>query len=237
MRIPLIDTVIFDPKPIGDLSYTQKNPGLILESETKSGIMYVGGILQKANVKNANGRIYPKAVLQEQIVKYKNLVKERAAHGELDHPDSSVISLKNISHTVVDIGWDGDDVVGVIEILDGPKFPSGNILRGMFERKLKVGISSRGVGSVEEINEDTVKVKDDFEIICWDFVSNPSTPGAWMTPKNYNNGVNEGTTLLESNLKNVSDNKLKLELKEWKWKKANSIMTDIICEIGGYCEC
>jgi hypothetical protein len=148
-------------------------------NEDASGRTLVKGILQRAGAENQNGRIYPREILMREAKKYETLIKERRALGELDHPDSSVINLKNVSHNVREIHWDGDDLVGTVEILPTP---SGNILKELLRAGILLGISSRGMGSVTNIGEGKVKVGDDFELIGWDFVSNPSTHGAFMTP-------------------------------------------------------
>lgn len=137
------------------------------------------GILQKANSVNQNGRIYPKAILEREIRNYQKFIEENRSTGELDHPDSSVINLKNVSHIVREAFFEGDVVKGVVEILSTP---SGEILKTLIDSKIKLGISSRGVGSVKEKGE-YVEVQDDFQLICWDFVSEPSTPGAFMLPE------------------------------------------------------
>lgn len=146
-------------------------------NEDKNGVVLVKGVLQRADAQNQNGRVYPKEILAREIKKYQQLIKERRAMGELDHPDSSVINLKNVSHNIRECGWDGDDVVGVVEILPTP---SGNILKELLKAGIRLGISSRGMGSVENIGEGKVKVGEDFELLGWDFVSNPSTQGAFM---------------------------------------------------------
>ena len=156
---------------------TQLFEGKINEDE--SGRVLVKGILQRAGAENQNGRVYPKEVLLREAKKYETLIKERRALGELDHPDSSVINLKNVSHNVREIHWDGDDLVGTVEILSTP---SGNILKELLRNDILLGISSRGMGSTTNIGEGKVKVGEDFELIGWDFVSNPSTHGAFMTP-------------------------------------------------------
>ena len=156
---------------------TQLFEGKINEDE--SGRVLVKGILQRAGAENQNGRVYPKEVLIREAKKYETLIKERRALGELDHPDSSVINLKNVSHNVREIHWDGDDLVGTVEILSTP---SGNILKELLKNDILLGISSRGMGSTTNIGEGKVKVGEDFELIGWDFVSNPSTHGAFMTP-------------------------------------------------------
>lgn len=156
---------------------TQLFEGKINEDE--SGRVLVKGILQRAGAENQNGRVYPREVLMREAKKYEQLIKERRALGELDHPDSSVINLKNVSHNVREIHWDGDDLVGTVEILSTP---SGNILKELLRNDILLGISSRGMGSTTNIGEGKVKVGEDFELIGWDFVSNPSTHGAFMTP-------------------------------------------------------
>jgi hypothetical protein len=151
------------------------------------GRLIVKGVLQRAESKNQNGRVYPREVLLKEVSKYLDeQVAERRALGELDHPDSSVVNLNNASHNVIEMHWDGDDLLGTVEVLSTP---SGNILKELFKSGIKLGISSRGLGSVEPMREgegDTVEVQPDFELIAFDFVSNPSTHGAFMRP------VNEG---------------------------------------------
>ena len=149
-----------------------------------NGKLIVKGVLQRAEAKNQNGRVYPREILVRESKKYdENFVKQNRALGELDHPDSSVVNLQNVSHNVKEMHFEGDNLVGTVEILTTP---SGNILRELFKNGIKLGISSRGLGSVEmvqEANGDTVsKVGDDFELIAFDFVSNPSTHGAFMHP-------------------------------------------------------
>jgi hypothetical protein len=141
---------------------------------------YMTGVMQRANAKNGNGRIYRKDVLQREVENYHKLVKERRALGELDHPDDSVINLKNASHLVTDIWWSGDDVMGKVQVLDTP---SGQVLKSLAKAGVSLGISSRGLGSVKESNGNTI-VEDDFQLICFDFVSEPSTTGAFMVKEN-----------------------------------------------------
>ena len=162
-------------------------PTQIHESmEKNGGKLVVKGVLQRAESKNQNGRIYPREVLMKEVQKYsEQQVTERRALGELDHPDSSVVNLNNASHNVLEMHWDGDDLLGTVEVLSTP---AGNILKELFKSGIKLGISSRGLGSVETIKEDndgqTVQVQPDFELIAFDFVSNPSTHGAFMRPVN-----------------------------------------------------
>ena len=145
----------------------------------------------------------------------KGPVAENRAMGELDHPESSVINLQNVSHTVKKCWWDGDDVIGDVEILTTP---AGNILKALFAAGITVGISSRGMGSVEEnINEGTVTVQDDFELLCWDFVSTPSTHGAFMEVKN----------------RGRQEAKVKQQI--YKYTNVNNIIRDILCDNTGVC--
>jgi len=161
-----------------------------------NGKLIVKGVLQRAEAKNQNGRVYPRNILVRESKKYdENFVKQKRALGELDHPDSSVVNLQNVSHNVTEMHFEGDNLVGTCEILTTP---SGNILRELFKNGIKLGISSRGLGSVEmvqEANGDTVsKVGDDFELIAFDFVSNPSTHGAFLHPMNESVEPQQGRT-------------------------------------------
>tara|TARA_E500000331_G_C17187418_1_gene683271 strand:+ start:364 stop:969 length:606 start_codon:yes stop_codon:yes gene_type:complete len=156
------------------LSYT---PELIKESMGENeGKIMLRGILQKCDTLNQNGRIYPRSILEREVTNYQKFIKERRALGECDHPDSSVVELKNVSHLVTDAKMEGDNVIGVIEILDTP---SGKILKSLIEAGVTLGISSRGVGSTRR-DADRQIVQDDFQLICFDMVSEPSTPGAFM---------------------------------------------------------
>jgi hypothetical protein len=169
-------------------------PQQINESLSKNGKLIVSGVLQRAAAKNQNGRVYPRETLVREAEKYSKVqIAERRALGELDHPDSSVVNLNNVSHNVREMHWDGDDLKGTVEVLSTP---AGNILKELFKSGIKLGISSRGLGSVKEIHEadgeDTVEVQPDFELIAFDFVSNPSTHGAFMSPGKMNESLNEG---------------------------------------------
>jgi hypothetical protein len=162
------------------------SPDMVMESlQRNDGKLIVKGVLQRANAKNHNGRIYPKETLMREAQKYeKTFISERRALGELDHPDSSVVNLNNVSHNVLDMEFKGDDLVGTVEVLSTP---SGNILKELFKSGIKLGISSRGMGSVKEVmreGENTLEVQPDFELIAFDFVSNPSTHGAFLSPVN-----------------------------------------------------
>jgi hypothetical protein len=152
---------------------------LLTEAEKRfvaEGGMILSGIMQKADTQNGNGRVYPHRVLMREVENYSKLVKERRALGELDHPEDSVINLRNASHMVTEVWWNGKDVMGKVQVLDTP---SGGILRSLVESGVKLGISSRGMGSVSESQAGTI-VEDDFQLICFDFVSEPSTPNAFM---------------------------------------------------------
>ena len=161
------------------------SPQQINESMSKNnGRLVVKGVLQRAEAKNQNGRVYPKETLMREAKKYQQVqIAERRALGELDHPDSSVVNLNNVSHNVLEMHFKGNDLVGTVEVLGTP---AGNILKELFKSGIKLGISSRGLGSVKELDEndekDTVQVQPDFELIAFDFVSNPSTHGAFLSP-------------------------------------------------------
>jgi len=163
---------------------------LLTEEEkrlVKEGTLILSGIMQKCDELNGNGRVYPRAVLQREVENYNKIVQERRALGELDHPEDSVINLKNASHLVTDVWWDGGSVMGKVQVLNTP---SGNILKGLVESGVKLGISSRGLGSVRESQGKTI-VEDDFQLICFDFVSEPSTPGAYMMTENTEKSLNK----------------------------------------------
>ena len=186
--------------------------------ENKS--LVVKGVIQRAEAKNQNGRIYPREILEREINKYaEGPIKERRALGELDHPESSVINLQNVSHNVTKVKMVGDDVYGEVEILSTP---AGNILKELFRNGITVGISSRGMGSVQENGNGTVEVQDDFELLCFDFVSTPSTHGAFMKPA--------GRALQELQ-------EGKIQLPEYKYTNVNNIIRDIICDNTGVCKC
>jgi hypothetical protein len=160
--------------------------GLLTEVKNRPGVFEVTGIMQRAGAKNQNGRIYKREILEDQVREYiENFVKVGNAYGELDHPESPIVSLKNASHVVKDLWWDGDDLMGKVELLNTP---SGNIVKEILRGGHTIGISSRGTGSVQQTNEGTLMVQPDFELVCWDFVSNPSTQGAFMNPISLNEG-------------------------------------------------
>ena len=185
MKQVLIETQLFKP-----------TPGMLSEGKvSERGNPIVEGILATAEVKNGNGRYYSKDLWNREIDKYKELVNENRAMGELDHPESSVVNLKNVSHNIKDMWWDGDNVMGKIEILPTP---SGNILKALIESGITCGVSSRGM-----------EVQDDFELLCWDFVSTPSNPGSYMKT------IKEG--------KEITTNP---------YSKINSIVTEILCANG-----
>lgn len=161
----------------------------LTESKGKAGIYEVVGVLQRANAENQNGRVYKKSILDREVKKYtKEFVQTGNAYGELDHPDSPVVSLKNASHIVKEVWWKGDDLLGKVQLLNTP---SGNIVRNILQDGHTIGISSRGTGSVQQTNEGTLMVQDDFELVCWDFVSNPSTHGAFMSLGTMNESVSK----------------------------------------------
>ena len=159
---------------------------ILRESKERPGVFEVEGVMQRAGAKNQNGRIYEKELLEREVKKYmEEFVKNGNAFGELDHPESAVVSLKNASHVVKDLHWDGDDLMGKVELLNTP---AGNIVKEIIKAGHTIGISSRGTGSVQQTNEGYLEVQPDFELVCWDFVSNPSTHGAFMNPVSLNEG-------------------------------------------------
>lgn len=201
----LIETALFIATP-QSLKESMMDP---------NGKMFVEGLIQMAETKNGNGRIYPFETLKREADKYiQGPIKERRALGELDHPDSPIINLKNVSHNIISLYWKGKELHGKIEVLPTP---SGNILKQLFNNNITIGISSRGMGSVKQIGE-TLEVQDDLELLCWDFVSTPSTPGAYMEV------VNE------------SYNPLNLT-SSYKYSKIDSLITEIICNRTGFCTC
>ena len=200
----LVEYVPF--KPIGSLTESSGDAYGI------PGGFVVQGVLQRAAAKNQNGRVYPKQILQRECIRYqKEYIDQHRALGELDHPESSIVNLNTVSHNILKIWWNGDDLMGAVQILETP---SGKILKELFKAGITLGISSRGLGSVKELrSEGTVEVQEDFELICWDFVSNPSTHGAFMRPISMHESVN----------KNIPNNK---------YNKVNDIITSILCEDG-----
>jgi hypothetical protein len=147
--------------------------------EQNDGKIILKGILQKADTLNQNGRVYPRNILEREVENYQKYILEHRATGQCDHPDDSVVALKEVSHNIIKTWWEGNVVLGKIEILNTP---NGKILQTLIEDGIKLGISSRGVGSTEK-DGDYYTVQDDFQLICWDFVSEPSTPGAFMLPE------------------------------------------------------
>lgn len=170
-------------------SYTKE---LVEQSKRENdGKIVMKGVLQKSDTLNQNGRIYPRTILDREVRNYQKFIQENRALGECDHPDSSVVELKNASHIVREAYMDGDVCYGLVELLDTP---AGRILQSLVESGVTLGISSRGVGSTKRIG-DTDVVQDDFQLICWDFVSEPSTPGAFM--------MREGRVVKQSELNSV----------------------------------
>ena len=171
------------------------NPLQLTENVNKeTGNLMVEGILATAEVKNGNGRYYSKELWDREMQKYGELIKERRSMGELDHPESFVINLQNVSHLISEYYWDGDNVIGKIEVLPTP---SGNILKELIKAGVTVGVSSRGMGSLED-RDGVMEVQDDFELLCWDFVSTPSNPGSYM------HTLNEGKNTIVYDYTNVN---------------------------------
>jgi hypothetical protein len=198
MKQVLIETQYFTAKPLK-----------LVEGTVPTSNPLVEGILATCEVKNGNGRYYSRELWEREINKYMENVRANRALGELDHPDSSIINLKNVSHNIKKMWWDGDHVMGAIELLPTP---SGNILKALFENKIPVGVSSRGMGSLKQMG-DLMEVQDDFELLCWDFVSTPSNPGSYMKEKGM-----------------MNESKLPTQIN--KYQNVNSIITDILCANG-----
>ena len=182
------------------------SPQQLTENVTNDGNLLVEGVLATAEVKNGNGRYYSRDLWEREMGKYNELVEQRRSMGELDHPESSVVNLKNVSHLIKEYSWDGDNVMGVIEILPTP---SGNILKELIKNGVTVGVSSRGMGSLED-RGGVMEVQDDFELLCWDFVSTPSNPGSYM-----HEVIKEGK-----------------EIVNYDYTKVNQIVTEILCSKG-----
>lgn len=144
---------------------------------TEEGIIYLTGVIQRADAKNGNGRIYPRKILEREVDKYKKIINENRALGELDHPESNTISLSNVSHIVESVWWDGNDLMGKIRVLK--HHPKGKILEGLIRDGVQTGISSRAIGSIRE-ESDAIIVEDDLNLICFDIVQEPSTHNAFM---------------------------------------------------------
>jgi len=184
---------------------------LIEVKSVSDGRMRIKGKLQEAEAKNGNGRVYPREILEKQIEKYiQGPVKSNTAMGELDHPESSIVNLSNVSHNITRVWWDGNNVMGELMLLNTP---AGKIAQELIAANIPVGISSRGMGSVKQIGE-TVEVQDDFELVAFDLVSVPSTPNAYMS---------------------LAESKQYQSLKDY--SKINSLITDIICNSTGVCPC
>lgn len=193
----LIETSAFQPS------------NLVVESKSPSGNLMVEGILTTVNQKNGNSREYPEQLWQREIEKYQDLIKNNRAIGELDHPETGIINLQNVSHCIRSTWWDGDHVMGKIEILPTP---AGNILRSLIESGIVVGVSSRGEGSVKQVGS-VLEVQDDFNLICWDFVSTPSNPGSFMSPVQLNENKNS--------FQNLD-----------KYRRVDEIIKEILCSKG-----
>jgi hypothetical protein len=202
----LLETIEFRPN----------NRNSIQESLDKGTPLFVEGPIQRADAKNQNGRVYPKNILERAIERYiSGPIGENRALGELDHAEDNIIHLNNVSHNIKKIWWEDNDVHAKIEILNTP---SGRILKELFRAGINVGISSRGTGSVRELfKENAIEVQNDFELLCFDFVSNPSTQGAFMQPV----GLNESMDTQNTN----------------SYLKVHRTINDILCNVKGYCEC
>jgi hypothetical protein len=200
----LIETKYFNPSPVR-----------LLEGQGNGGNVFVEGILATVEVKNGNGRYYPRELWEREIDKFQRKINERSTEtcGELDHPDSQIINLKNASHSIRKVWWDGDKIMGQIEIFSdmGEKgTSSGRIAGALIKNGLNIGISSRGMGSLKQVGE-IMEVQDDFDLLTWDLVSNPSNPESWMKTGQLNESR---STVLTP------------------YSKVNSIVTEILCSKG-----
>jgi hypothetical protein len=207
MKQLLIETINF-----------HSNPVILKEEKGRGRNIFVEGILATAEIKNGNGRYYSRELWEREIDSFNQKISQNSteACGELDHPESQIINLKNTSHVIRKTWWDGDDIMGLIEVFNDPgEFgtQSGRIVGALIKNGLNVGVSSRGMGSLEQKGE-LMEVQNDFNLICFDFVSNPSNPNSWMKQ-------------LSSNL---NENKIVSTLN--KYNKVNSIITDILCANG-----
>jgi hypothetical protein len=200
----LIETRHFSPKPLS-----------LLEGIKNNGNVFVEGILATVEVKNGNGRYYKKELWEREIDNFMRKIQMKSTEtcGELDHPDSQVINLKNASHAIREVYWRGDEIWGKVEIFSDMGdlgTSSGRIAGALVKNGLLIGISSRGMGSLKQMGE-VMEVQDDFELLTWDLVSNPSNPDSWMK----NGALNESrSTYLDS------------------YAKTNSIITEILCAKG-----
>ncbi len=200
----LIETRQFTPKPI-----------VLLENQGRGGNVFVEGILATVEIKNGNGRYYSRDLWEREINKFNQKIKQNSTEtlGELDHPDSQIINLKNASHAIRKTWWNGDSIMGLIEVFsDQGEYgtTSGRIAGAIIKNGLNIGISSRGMGSLQQVGE-IMEVQDDFDLLCWDFVSNPSNPGSWFKQSGQ---LNESKTKTDP------------------YNKVNSIITDILCSKG-----
>jgi hypothetical protein len=189
--------------------FQQANLTLLEGKGNKDGLITLVGKLQEAEQKNGNGRVYPREILEREVQKYADgPIKTRTALGELDHPEASVVNLANTSHIITKVWWKGNDLIGQLQLLPTP---AGNIAKALVMAGIPLGISSRGMGSVKQLGE-TVEVQDDFELLCWDLVSVPSTPMAYMR---------------------LAESKKFGSIKDY--SKVNSLITEIICNQTGVC--
>ena len=187
----------------------------LVEGMNKNGNVFVEGILATVEVKNGNGRYYPRELWEREIDNFTSKIQQKSTEtvGELDHPDSQVINLRNASHAIREVWWRGDEIWGKVEIFSDMGdlgTSSGRIAGALVKNGLVIGISSRGMGSLKQVGE-IMEVQDDFELLTWDLVSNPSNPESWMK-----NGIlNESrTTYLDQ------------------YSRTNSLITEILCAKG-----
>ena len=177
--------------------------------------IFVEGVLATVEVENGNGRRYSKELWERELQKFNKKISQGTTEtvGELDHPDSTIINLKNGSHAIRKLWWEGKQIKGILEVFSDPGeygTVSGRILGAYIRNKLLFGISSRGMGSLEQVGE-VMEVQDDFDLLTWDAVSNPSNPGSWMSKTQLSEGKN--------NVVNP-------------YNKVNRLITEILCANG-----
>jgi len=176
------DAGYIDPNERRNLSMIRENRDML--DHSKPFEFYA--VLQKYNTPNRNGRIYPEKILKREAENYKKMIQKGTALSELNHPESSLIDLDRVSHMITDIWWEGPVLLGKLKLLTSPGFhergvvsTKGDLAANYLRQGVTLGISSRGVGSLKKVGEQN-EVQEDFELICFDLVSSPSTPGAYL---------------------------------------------------------
>lgn len=242
MKQLLIETISFEPRKIYRAHTSEfrqiLSEGVGMVKPTYENALIIEGILQRANALNQNKRKYPSEILVRESKKYNKVIGVGNALGELDHPESQVVEAKNASHRILHMDWQGDDLVGRIEVFNGPDpygTPAGRIVEALVNRGVPMGISSRGLGSVKELDEGIVEVQDDFELICFDLVTNPSTIGAYLSKPGDNN-VAAAQAMQDHYLR--ENKQFITEVKQnSKYDSINEHLSHIFCDMSGFCEC